>query len=124
MKPSTKLEIEVVELSIKLSPITKKQINWGLKHCLDKFVHKSRKTLYCLECGHSWKDESIILSKESLCKCPSCKSKLKMYPEYKSYCQDAAYYAVITVVDQFQLIRLIHLSKTMQIKKTARYYDS
>lgn len=121
MEPKTKLHKQVTELSkLKLPPITEAQIQWGYDHCLDKYAHISRGRMYCLECGHEWKPEKE--SKRIIC--PECQAKLKMIPEYRSYCNQASYYAIVTICEGFQVVRMIYLSKTFKMKREAHYYES
>lgn len=121
MEPKTKLHKQVTYLSkYKLPLVTKSQIEWGFEHCLDKYAHKSRGKMYCLECGHEWRPEKE--SKRIIC--PECQAKLKMIPEYRSYANQASYYAIVTICEGFQVVRMIHLSKTFKMKREAHYYES
>ena len=55
MKPRNKFEKAVLAQSKKLRPITKAQMNWAFRECIDHYAHrlpKGRTT--CMDCGHSW----------------------------------------------------------------------
>lgn len=117
MEPKTALQKKVVALSAKLPPITEKQKEHAFKSCLLSYVGKSRKTLYCLECGHSWTEDNagiLLLNIEKKDKCPSCQRELK-YAEYmKGMFRDSAYYSVITTQDDMQVVRMFFVSKDMK----------
>ena len=80
MKPRTKLEKLVVELSEKLPAITKKQEDWAKEHLFDHIAYKCKDQLWCSECGKMWLDTSnsdlgvIVLGDKT--ECPYCHHKL------------------------------------------------
>jgi len=122
MKPKTKIQIRVTGLSAKIKPITQKQKVWAYEKCLDKFCVRSRKTIFCLECGHSWKDEAVLVSAILGCSCPCCGSELKMKTSYNRYYLDAAYFAVLTTCEDMQVVRMFYASKSMKKLKKAEYF--
>lgn len=114
MKPKTILQKRVVELSKKLRPITEKQLHWGYEKCLDKNVTRSKKKLYCLECGHEWPDDLPLLTDiEQGCQCPACGNKLLMRSNFRNGYQ-YGYYGIITTVKEMQVIRIFRLKKWMK----------
>ena len=75
MKPRTKLEKLVTELSGKLPAITKEQEDWAKKHLFDHFAYKCKDELWCSECGKMW----VNTSKDKLgdkIECPYCHHQL------------------------------------------------
>lgn len=116
MKPKTKLHDRAIEISQKLRLITIKQMNWAFESCLDNNAARSRKTLYCLECGHSWKDEAVLISALVGCTCPNCSRELKL----KSGRNESAYFAIITAKDGVQVVRMFWAQKNYY-KKSPTY---
>lgn len=114
MKPKTKLQKRVVELSTKLKPITHKQQAWAYENCLDLYAIRSRITLTCLECGHSWKDKHVLETSIIGCQCPRCEMDLKMWQNYRPNCRDSAYFGIITTKAEFQVVRMFWVQKTMK----------
>jgi hypothetical protein len=86
MIPRTKQQKKVVELSSKLPKISDKQKLW-FQEKMQKFAVRSRKSLYCLDCGHKWFDESSMISAIVGCTCPNCNADLKMYDAYEPHCK-------------------------------------
>jgi hypothetical protein len=117
MEPKTELQKKVVALSAKLPPISEKQKAHAFSSCLVSYVAKSRKTFYCLECGHSWKEDNagiLLLNIDKRYKCPSCQRTLK-YAEYmKGTFRDSAYYSIVTTQDDMQVVRMFLVTKDMK----------
>ena len=119
MKPKYQINREITKLSKwKLPPIHPDQIQWGYDHCLDKLYHKSRGKNFCLECGHSWKPKN----NHKIQVCPECNTRLKMAKDYRSYRNDAAYMAVVTVCDCYQVVRMVWLSKRLKMNCASEYF--
>lgn len=109
MKPTKPIEKQVVELSQKLQPITAAQMSWAVDSCLGNNAVRSRKTLYCLECGHSWKSEdSLLISTVTGCDCHACGKELKITNTQN----ESAYFAILTTKAGFQLVRMIWVQKS------------
>mgnify|MGYP002533419741 CR=1 FL=1 len=75
MKPRTKVEKRVTELSGKLPAITKEQEDWAKEHLFDHFAYKCKDELWCSECGKMW----VNTSKDKLgdkIECPYCHHQL------------------------------------------------
>ena len=57
MKPRNKFEKAVFAQSKKLPRISKAQMKWAFRECIDHFAHrlpKGRTTYVVADCGHSW----------------------------------------------------------------------
>jgi hypothetical protein len=119
MNAKYKRNQEITELSKwSLPPITPDQIKWGYEHCLDKYAHRSRGKLYCLECGHSWKPDN----NRKIQVCPSCASRLKMIKHYRFRGREAEYMAVVTVCGGYQVVRMVMVSKRLAMNWPAEYH--
>jgi len=118
MEPKTMTQRLVSGLSKKLRPISDSKIRWGLEHNFSKCYHKYRGHLFCLECGHKWKPELEV--KQVVC--PSCQAKLKAVKDYKSYMQYREYFAVLQVVEGFQVVRMVCVDKMLKMNKKTHAY--
>ena len=58
MKPRTKLEKRVTELSGKLSAVTEVQKEWAKEHIFTHEAYRCKDELWCSECGGTWIDTS------------------------------------------------------------------
>jgi len=112
MKPKTASEIKIVELSKNLPPITQKQNEVAFKKCFDNYAVHSRKSMFCLECGHTWKvTDNNKLKKVT---CEKCSKTLVVTNKYSNGLKEIDYYQIITTADNFQIVRMICISKTMK----------
>lgn len=110
MKPKTKLQLQVWELSCKLPSISEVQKEWGIKHCLDHNGFRTKKGISCLDCGHKWKDNSPVLLQTILgVVCPNCNTHLKIHDTRKQKAQQGAYYGIITTFSGFQVLRYFEI---------------
>jgi hypothetical protein len=114
MKPRTRTQIKVAGLSSKLRPVTSKHEAWAYEKCLDKYCVRSRKTLFCLECGHSWKDEAVLVTCIAGCTCPLCGRDLKLKASYDRYYRESAYFAILTTKEDMQVVRMFYACKIMK----------
>ena len=106
MKPRTKLEKLVTELSGKLPAITKEQEDWAKKHLFDHFAYKCKDELWCSECGKMW----VNTSKDKLgdkIECPYCHHQLDVKVSRKQKIHEEAYMSILQVKGGFQVIRHI-----------------
>ncbi|MGC4041940.1 MAG: PcfJ domain-containing protein [Flavobacterium sp.] len=120
MKPKSKLEHTIVTISDKLSAITKKQNERAFEKCFTHSAVVSRNTVYCLECGHSWKDAKT--NPKSKIMCPNCVRKLQLTDRYANGLKDIDYYQIITAKEEFQIVRMICISKTMKKGQIPSYF--
>jgi transcription elongation factor Elf1 len=82
-------------MGYKLPSITKKHIDWAIKKTMPKYVVISRKTTFCLECGHKWKQSIDNLQKVEKCICPHCNQKLELCKDH-TIDKVIRYFAVFT----------------------------
>lgn len=88
MKPRTKLQKEVAELSEKLGEISESPKNWAKEHLFARTAYKCKDELWCSECGKMWinTDNSelgtILLGNKT--ECPYCHHKLDVTVSRKS----------------------------------------
>jgi hypothetical protein len=127
MKPKSNLEYTVFNLHGKLKPISEKQLKWGYAKCFDPKATINRSTINCLECGHSWKDKHaiILLAKiDQSCMCPNCNQKLILQQTAKRKFKSESYFSIISVCDNFQVIRYFILKKHYRTKTPSMQYTS
>lgn len=123
MKPKSKLQKLVVSLSEKLPAITHKQKQYAYDNCFDAYYTRSRKTLFCLECGYSWKETSSFFTAVAGCQCPSCNKELKETKRYKWPSSTVnEYYGILTTKGDMQVLRIFYVSKIMKKHEKPRYF--
>lgn len=111
MKPRTKLQKQVVELSGKLPVITKVQKEWAKEHVFDHVAYRCKDELWCSECGKMWIDTSnselgtTVLGDKT--ECPYCHHKLDVKVSRKQKKHEEAYMSILQVRGGFQVVRHI-----------------
>lgn len=112
MKPKTAIEFKIVELSQNLPQITQQQNELAFTKCFDNYAVQSRKSCFCLECGHNWK--VCDTNKLKKVTCEKCSKSLLVTKKYSNGLKETDYYQIITTADKFQIIRMICITKTMK----------
>lgn len=111
MKPRTKLQKKVTELSTRLGEIPSSPENWAKEHLFAHTAYKCKDELWCSECGKIWintdnSELSTILVGDKT-ECPYCHHKLDVTVSRKSQNKEEIYMDMLQVVGGFQVIRHI-----------------
>lgn len=117
MKPRTGLQKRVLKCSHSLRPLS----DYQMKEAIDRLAshiakHDSNNRYTCLDCTHEWKgdaSETVV--------CPHCGRKLTVDKSRKRTFKDLLYFAVVTVRDGLQVVRMFHMTAVMKKGKTAEY---
>lgn len=122
MKPKTKLQKQVVELSSKLPALTDKQREWAVGHCFEQKGYLRKKTLWCTECGHTWGiSEEILVTQICGVECPYCGKHLKVETSRKQKDDTKEYISIITTCGDFQVLRHFVASRYCRVGYPAYY---
>ena len=120
MKPKTTTEFKIVEISASLPVITKQQHESAFAKCFDNCAVQSRKTMFCLECGHSWRlTETKQIRKAN---CEKCNKKLVVTDRYNNGLRETDYYQIITAVETFQIVRMVCITKSMKKNSKSSFF--
>ena len=86
MKPRTKIQIKVDELSRQLHRLNIQEVRWAKRNSLCSYFYPKKNTNTCLDCKHTWKEKV----KREIEHCPKCKTKT-VVPEtsFESSASDA-----------------------------------
>lgn len=125
MKPRTKLQKQVVELSSTLPAITDVQIKWAKEHCFSHLGYRCKDEVWCSDCSKMWviTDETLACNNDDI-KCPYCGCKLKIKVSRKQKDDEASYMTIATVVEGFQVLRHIYVSRYARKDKGVHYYTT
>lgn len=123
MKPKTALHKKVVELSSKLPIISEKQKQYAIDKSFENWAVISRNTLFCLECGCSWKEGKGIDSSlnDDKRKCPDCGKTLKLFNQNDKVFKELEYFGILTTIEGYQVIRMISVTKFMKKSELPTY---
>ncbi len=121
MKPKTKLQKRIYDLSKKLPPISEKQKCWAYKSLSAKYVVISRNRTFCLECGHKWDEKPLLAVKLDGCVCPACNQKLK-FTEKTHVDYEKTYFALLTTIGGYQVVRMFLFTQRFKKKKATSFH--
>jgi len=121
MKPKTKLQKKIAALAEGLRPMSQKERTWAGERLFEPEAVIYRKTVYCLECGHTWKSDSYLAEVLLPCVCPSCGKTLKIIQGNgnRSSCE---YVSKFEVAGEYQVVRFFFMTKYTK-KKTKVYFS-
>lgn len=120
MKPRTKRERLVAELSSKLPAITEAQIRWGKKHCFPHNAYRCKDEMWCSECGKMWVD--VTGQKEGYIKCPYCGERLEVKVSRKTKDNAVSYLTVVTTSGDFQVLRHFYTARYARKERDTHYF--
>ena len=109
MKPRTKRERLVVELSSKLPNITDAQMRWGKKNCFKHYAFRCKDEMWCSDCGKMWVDTSR--QKDGDIRCPYCGEKLEVKVSRKTKYNIESYLTIVTTLKEFQVLRHFYIAR-------------
>ena len=119
MKPRNKFEKAVLAQSKSLRPITKRQMNWAFRECIDHYAYrlpKGRTT--CMDCGHGW----LMAEPSDNCTCPKCGARLKVHHTFERKLPQKQYFTLLTTNGEYQVLRMFLLIVEMEKGCKAKPY--
>ncbi len=106
MKPSTKQEREVVELSAKLPPLTSADWRYietaGSRH----IALYSGKRVKCTDCGHEWRRDGL----NKQVRCPHCGTLLTIEESKRKKKSEVVYDVIIQACHGWQVCRYFRVN--------------
>ena len=111
MRPRNKFEKAVLAESRHLRPISKRQLKWAFRECVDHYAYrlpKGRTT--CMDCGHTWQTDGTART----CTCPHCKARLQVKNTLERKLQQKQYFTILTTCGEYQVLRMYLLIVEME----------
>ena len=122
MKPKDAQQKQIMALSKRLNPITEKQVTWAYNHCFERIAYRTKSTLTCGDCGHTWKSEATLADTLCGCTCPHCGAELKVNDTRKRTLKQCYYFCIVTTCKGFQVVRIIMIKSTSKKGSAATYF--
>lgn len=120
MKPRTKLQFEVLNLSkYYLDDIDNEVLSWAKVACLDHKGFATKKKVICMDCGKSFSPE-LVNRKRAIC--PHCNTRIKIEQTRCSTDKQHIYVAKAEIAKEFQVIRNFEIYKYSKKDKESHYY--
>jgi len=120
MKPRTKLQFEVLNLSkYYIDSIDKEMLSWAKGVCLEHKGYATKSRVVCMDCGESFSPE-LVNRKRAVC--PHCEAKLKVETTRKTTDEQRIYVAKAEICKEYQVIRNFEIRKYSKKDKLSKYY--
>ena len=111
MKARNKFEAAVMKQSKHLRSITRQQIKWAFRECIDHFAYRLPKgCTTCMDCGHSW----VMNKPRETCTCPHCRAKLQVQTTRARKHKEQHYFTILTTSGDYQVLRMCLLIVGME----------
>ncbi|WP_432714388.1 PcfJ domain-containing protein [Pedobacter sp.] len=119
MRPQSKRQVRVNDLSLRLPKLADKLEAWAFKNCIDHIGYRNKMWTNCLSCGQVWPTTSLRIKSEV---CPGCNWKLCLETTQKQKSRQQARFAVLEVMEEFQVVRYFHIDCRMKSKQKPECY--
>lgn len=119
MKPKTKLQLRVIELSKCLPDIEDKMLQWAKVDCLEHKGYATKTRVVCMDCGERFSPE-LVNRKRAVC--PHCGSKLKIDQSRCRTDKQHVYVAIADTYEEFQIIRNFEIWAYYKGGEAPRYW--
>lgn len=117
MKPTTKMEHEVVELSAKLTPLTTAEINRIKRTSVEHTALYTGKRVKCTECGHVWQQTGL----KKQVRCPHCKTLLTLRATKGRKANEVEYAIVLQSCKSWQVARYFRVKWSCPVDGGRQY---
>lgn len=115
MKPRTKLQKAVAEQSARLPKLTDWQTKYAIRHCFEHYAVKRQNRHICSNCGADCGEGG---------KCPHCGMPLKAIETRKRKAHYVNYFAVVTTIADYQVVRYFICHAHYRLGEQAKYHIS
>ena len=119
MKPRTKLQLRVTELSKCLPSLENKMLQWAKSDCLEHKGYATKTRVICMDCGERFSPD-LINRKRAIC--PYCGTKLKVEQSRCRTDKQQIYIAIADIYGEFQIIRNFEIIAYYRADETPRYF--
>ena len=126
MRPRTKKQLRIVQLSKDLPKITDEQKKHAYDKCFEKYAYLCKGFAWCTECGREFALQvgslAVDLKVEDKVKCPYCGEELTIKKSRKTREKIGTYYDIITTCKEYQLFRHFYVTRYSRKGKYPIYY--
>lgn len=120
MKPRTKKQKEVAELSSKLPSLSEAAKKWAIAKVVEHYARRTSKLTTCFDCGCQFDEGGLIVDNKTIC--PRCGRRLSiLYGRYKKRTSDR-YFNIITTIKGFQVVRIFEIIASYRIYEQPSYF--
>ncbi len=120
MKARTKFEKQVVASNVRLTAVTPKAFEWGVKNIIKHPAFRVPSGLTtCGDCSHKFTHKG----KGKFVVCPHCGCRLEIKDTLKRSHKESTYFAILDTIDGLQVERVFLLTVVFKKGQPMKYYD-
>lgn len=119
MKPRTKLQREVIDVSDRLRCRDTEVLNWAAVECLAHIGYATKSRVICMDCGKRFSPE-LVNRRRGVC--PHCGAKITVEKTRKSTYEQRVYVGYAEVSGDFQVVRHFEIRSYHKAGSETRYY--
>lgn len=119
MKPRTKFQHRVIELSKALPDINDKMLAWTKTRCLEHKGYATKSRVVCMDCGQRFSPELVSRKRAT---CPHCHAKLNIEQTRCTIDKQMTYVTIAEVHGDFQVIRNYQVYAYYKAGGVPRYF--
>lgn len=119
MKPRTKRQKEVVELSSKLPSLSEAAKKWAIDKVVEHYARRCSGVTTCFDCGCNFDEDGLIVDEKTIC--PRCGKRLTvLYGNYKKKFDDE-FFNIMTTIKGHQVMRVFEIKASYRIYEEPKY---
>lgn len=120
MKPGTKLQFKIMELSNRLPMFSLEVDKWAKEKVVSHNGYRTKKFIYCTECGQYFDNTGIKDGKKETC--PHCGTQLLITTSKKRTDKEERFFCIVDQFEEYQVFRYIYILRSNRTGKPAHYF--
>ena len=120
MKPRTKLQRKVMELSNRLPMFGLEVDKWAKENVVSHNGYRTKKFIYCTECGQYFDNTGIKDGRKEIC--PHCGTQLLITTSKKRTDKEDRFFCIVDQFEGYQVFRYVYVLRSNRTGKPVHYF--
>lgn len=120
MKPRTKLQFKIMELSNRLPMFGLEVDKWAKEQVVSHNGYRTKKFIYCTECGQYFDNTGIKDGKKETC--PHCGTQLLITTSKKRTDKEERFFCIVDKFEEYQVFRYIYTLRSNSHGRPVHYF--
>jgi len=119
MRPRSKKQKEVAELSSKLPSLSEAAKKWAIDNVVEHYARRCNGVTTCFDCGYNFDKGGLIVDDNVVCPCCGRKAHI-LYGNYKKKSDDH-FFNIMTTIKGHQVMRVFEIKADYRIFEEPKY---